>query len=446
MLCDKVNAVIRRYAMLEAGDKVLVAFSGGADSVALLHFLKTSGYAVSAIHVNHGIRGEEADGDEDFCECFCRDRSIPFFSVRLDVPAEAKRTGEGMEEAARRLRYREIDSLMQREKFRAAATAHHADDNMETVLFNLTRGSGIKGAAGIPPVRDSYIRPMIDCTRDDILGYCRDNALEFVTDSTNLDTDYTRNFIRHNIAPLIKRINPDAASAFCRFSASARRDDELLCRMAADIPCDSDRAYLASLHDSLLIRFIYLRCEELSFTPVSRAVQQLIYAIRSGNDYKCVDMGRGFRAVCDRQRVYLTEEREEISMSEPVALNEGENDLGAYGRIYIAHSRDEAVEFENIYKISINTRLKFDKIKGSLFARSRREGDSYRSFGMTKSLKKLYNSRKLSVRQRNLLPLICDSEGIVWIPGFAPCDRARNGNAEDTNIVYIGYKGKENDT
>lgn len=441
MLCNKIKAVIRRYEMLGDGDRVLVAFSGGADSVALLYFLKAEGYAPSAIHVNHGIRGEEADGDEDFCRCFCRDHSIPFFSVKLDVPGEAKASGEGMEEAARRLRYSEIDKLMQSEGFDKAATAHHADDNMETVLFNLTRGSGIRGAAGIPPIRDRYIRPLIDCTRDDILGYCRDNSLEFVTDSTNLDTDYTRNFIRHRVSPLIKRINPDAASAFGRFSEFARRDDELLCTMAADISADADRATLAALHDSLLVRYIYLRCDEYSLTPASKAAVQLIQAIRSGNDYKCVDMGSGIKAVCDRQSVRLIREGEdEIPALDKTALKPGENDLGIFGRIYIAESREQAEEFENIYKISINTRLKFDKIKDNLFARSRRDGDSYRSSGMTKSLKKLYNSRKLGVRQRNLLPLICDSEGIVWIPGFAPCDRVKSGR-EDKDILYIGYKG-----
>lgn len=439
ILSEKIRAVIKRYSMLSPGERVAVAFSGGADSVALLYFLANEGYDVLAIHVNHGIRGDEADGDEDFCRYFCEKRDIPFFCVHIDVPAEAKKTGEGLEETARRLRYAAIEDIMTKSPVTKTATAHHADDNIETVIFNLTRGSSIKGAGGIPPVRDCYIRPLIECTREEILSYCKENSLDFVTDSTNYDTDYTRNFIRHRISPLLREINPSAATAFANFSASARRDSDLLDSMAGDIPKDISRKELGELHPALLTRFIYLRMEELGHIPQRRSTEQLISAISAGNEYKCVDMGENIKAVCDRQRVYFVKDGIGTYLNN-TPLDEGENILGDFGIIYIAKSKEYWQELKNIYNLSIYTTIGFDKIKGNIFARSRIDGDSYRYAGMTRTLKKLFNSKKLTVYQRNRLPIICDKEGIVWVPGFAAADNVKT-NKENENILYIGYKG-----
>ncbi|MBE6573607.1 MAG: tRNA lysidine(34) synthetase TilS [Ruminococcaceae bacterium] len=443
MFSLKVDFALEHYNMLEKEDKIVVAFSGGADSVALLHYLNKKGLRPSAIHVNHGIRGDEADGDEDFCRDFCEKNSIPFCAVHIDVPAEAKKRGEGLEETARKMRYAEIEMLMEKQGIAKAATAHHADDNIETVLFNISRGSGIKGAGGIPPVRDRYIRPLIECSRDEILAYCKENSLEYVTDSTNSDTDYTRNFIRHEIAPLLKRINPELCSAFTRFSSHARRDNELLDTMARDIPSDISRGELISLHPALLTRFIYLRCDELSYIPNSKSVDQLISALSMGNEYKRVDMGAGITAVCDRQRLYFIRDKKEDSL-DPVILKKGKNSLGYYGNIYIAEDSEQWKAVCESVSITAHTKLSKDNISGEITARSRLDGDSYRCGGMTRSLKKLYNSKKLTVTQRNRLPVICDKEGIVWIPGFMPRDSVKI-NKNEENILYIGYSGEKND-
>lgn len=438
MLCEKVRSALKKYSMIEKDEKLAIAFSGGADSVSLLHFFKDQGYEPSAIHVNHGIRGDEADGDEDFCRDFCKKNSIPFFAVHIDVPAEAKKRGEGLEETARKMRYAEIEKITAENGIQKVATAHHADDNMETLIFNITRGSSLKGAGAIPPVRGQYIRPLIECTREDVIEYCNIHDLEYVTDSTNLSTDYTRNFIRHEIIPKLKQINPDAANSFSRFTASARRDEDFIQSEVAKYSENTERQVLAALHPSLLTRFIYNSADKYGVVPAQKAVDQLIFALKAGNEYKSVDMGENLKAVCDRNSLrFEMSKAKDQEKQEPRALVLGKNDLGNMGHFYLSTCSETFDKVIKIYNISTHTRVNFDKIKGNLYVRHRQNGDSYRYGGITRSLKKLLNEKKLTVKERNSLPLVCDDNGIVWIPSFPIRDDLKTNSKE--KILYIGY-------
>mgnify|MGYP003295377788 CR=1 FL=1 len=180
-----------------------------------------------ASHINHGIRGEEAERDALFSKTFSESLGVNFKMIKVDCIGEAKKTGETVEETGRRLRYEFWDSLCE-DKNTVIATAHNSNDNAETVIFNITRGSALSGAKGIPPKRDNIIRPLILCTREEIEGYCKENNLSFVTDSTNLTVDYTRNRIRHNILPELEKVNSGVVEAFTRFSESVRIDDNYL--------------------------------------------------------------------------------------------------------------------------------------------------------------------------------------------------------------------------
>ncbi len=433
-MIDKIKNTIKKYDMLSYGDSVAVAFSGGADSTALLDILHKSGIKVSAIHVNHMIRGAEADSDEEFCRQFCKARDIPFFCHRIDVPLEAEKSGEGLEEAARRLRYSAIEETVAQEGIAKVATAHHADDNAETVIFNIVRGSGTKGGCGIPPVRDIYIRPLIEVTRDEIVTYCKENSLGYVTDSTNLSTDYTRNFIRLEIMPRLKEINPDAAGAMGRFSDHLRRDNEAL---EALVPEKSDRNALSALPDAILSRYIRKECHVFNLTPSAPSVEYLIGAIRSGNRYIVTDMGNGVSAVCDRNSVSFRKGITE-STHKQFIINDGIFSLDGFGKFLVTCNGDGNGHLTKEY--SDFTYLNADRIKGDITVRSRRDGDRYSYCGMTHSLKKLFNSRKIPVEQRANIPLICDESGILWIPGFPPRDDVKS-NKKEKNAIYIGYKG-----
>ena len=225
-----VAEAIEKYKMLNAGDAVTVGLSGGADSCALVHVMFTLreefGISVSACHINHNLRGAESDSDEAFVRKLCAELGIPLEVYNIDVKG-ALGKHESIEEAARRLRYECFDNA--RKKFGSKlATAHTANDNAETVLMNMIRGTGTKGLAGIPPVREYFIRPLILCSRDQTEEYCRMNGIDYVTDSTNLIDDCTRNRIRHKVLPMLREFNPSIVEAITRMTAAVADDEAFM--------------------------------------------------------------------------------------------------------------------------------------------------------------------------------------------------------------------------
>lgn len=229
---------------------VAVALSGGADSVSLLRALLESanslGITLRACHLNHGLRGEESDRDEEFCKLLCEKLRIPIHTKRIDVKA-IQNKHEGVENTARRARYaffREINESTGA----VIATAHTASDNAETVLLNLTRGTGLRGLCGIPPRREFIIRPLLNVTRDDVERYLEILGQDFVTDRTNFSTDYTRNKIRLNVVPQLEKINPAFAKTVMRMCEASREDCEFLEEFAerALIEAKSERGYDAA--------------------------------------------------------------------------------------------------------------------------------------------------------------------------------------------------------
>ena len=221
----------------EVPPTVLLGLSGGADSVTLLHLLLADGLSVAAAHLNHGIRGAEADRDEQFCRDLCVSLGVPLYVERADIPAVCRETGEGTEEAARRIRYAFFTDLMQKEQIRVLCTAHNADDNAETVLLHLCRGTTPRGACGIPPVREipegTVLRPILRMSRKEILTYCREKGLSYVTDSTNADVTYARNRIRAKVLPELEHINPEFLRAVTAFTEAERADSAYLDALAA---------------------------------------------------------------------------------------------------------------------------------------------------------------------------------------------------------------------
>ena len=265
--------IIKNSMLPENVSTVVAGLSGGADSVCLLSVLNSLkndfGFNLIAVHVNHGIRGEEAKRDEIFSENYCKKLGIPFKLFSYDCPLEAKKTGEGLEECGRRLRYQSFNSVCPNDNYRIA-TAHNANDNAETVLFNISRGSSLKGACGIPSVRDNIIRPVLFASREQIEKFCNDNSLEYITDSTNNSDDYSRNKIRHCVLPVLSEINHGAISSFTRFSQNAKEDSDYLEKIACKSYNESNISknefnltYLKELDVAVLKRVICKITEKL---------------------------------------------------------------------------------------------------------------------------------------------------------------------------------------
>ena len=235
-----VRHTIRQYHMLPDGARVLCGLSGGADSVSLVLCLQELGYQVCACHLNHGMRGTQADADEAFCRDFCEKHNIPFVSERCDVFAEAERRKLSAETAAREMRYDFFARCAERMQVPYLATAHTADDNLETMLFHLIRGTGSAGLAGIPPVRGSIVRPLIAVERRQIERFLIERGQNWCTDATNLDDSCTRNKIRHHVIPALRDIEPCAARHALEAAQLVRQDNTYLDAQA--------REELAAMH------------------------------------------------------------------------------------------------------------------------------------------------------------------------------------------------------
>ena len=223
-----------KLANTEPDTKVLLAFSGGADSMVLLDMMQKEypNTPILLAHVNHGIRGMEALRDRDFCESVAKERGLEIAFLDVDVPTLAKERGQSLEEAAREVRYAFFTDLMREREIPLLLTAHHADDHLETVLFRLSRGTGLSGLCGIAPIRsfgEGYlVRPLLGFTKKEILQYCKEQGLDFVTDSTNADTTYARNRIRADVLPVMEDLYADVSHRAVRMSVEFAEDDDLL--------------------------------------------------------------------------------------------------------------------------------------------------------------------------------------------------------------------------
>lgn len=229
----EAEALARRFDMLPEGALVLAAVSGGADSLSLLHWLHARGVRVAAAHLHHGLRGAAADADEAFVRDFCAARGVPFYAERADVRALAARDGVSIEEAGRKARYDFLERMAAATGASRVATAHHADDNAETLLFQLVRGAR-SGLGGIAPVRGIYIRPFLTLTRARIEAYAEANGLAYRFDETNGDDAYARNYIRHEILPRLTALNAAAATHIAETARTLRAEGEFLDALAAE--------------------------------------------------------------------------------------------------------------------------------------------------------------------------------------------------------------------
>ena len=275
--------------MLSPGDTAVVGLSGGADSsalmLALIELKDELGITVRACHINHNLRGAESDGDEQFVRRLCEEREIPLTVFSVDVKAASEKH-ESLEETARRLRYEKFGELCAQGV--KLATAHTANDNAETVLMNMIRGTGTKGLAGIPPVRDCFIRPLIFCTREDTERYCREKGVEFVTDSSNLSDDYTRNRIRHNVIPALEQFNPSFIAAVTRMTRAVGEDQAFLDAYAAEcaekcaLGAGYDSRRLRELPPSILFRVIAAELKKNGVEPTMLRVEQCREIIGKG--------------------------------------------------------------------------------------------------------------------------------------------------------------------
>ena len=413
-MLKKVKEACSRFNLLENAGHITGALSGGADSMALLYALfnlkdELGIQKLSAAHFNHQIRGAEALRDQNFVEAQCKKLGVELYLGSADVPSFAKEHRLSMELAARELRYEFFDSI----DTDAIATAHTASDNIETVIFNIARGTALSGLCGIPPKRLKYIRPLILCTRGEIENYCAENKIEFVTDSTNLCDDYTRNKIRHSVVPVLKSFNASAETAVSRMTATIREDEDFINSVAQK---QFDALFL---NGELSVK----NFKELHPAIAKRVIAKYLSAVNTETDNFHINriyeicLSGGKTSIADNKTAAV---RDFILKIEP--------EKKPVPEFEVKFSKQKNDLFQNnkkVHNLLLKNILDCDRIVGTLVVRGRAEGDRVRlkNKNCTKTLKKLFCEYKIPNEQRSVWPVIADDLGVVWIYKIGVADR-----------------------
>ncbi|MEG6520639.1 tRNA lysidine(34) synthetase TilS [Desulfotomaculum sp. 1211_IL3151] len=444
---ERVYTEIARHKMVTEGQRVIVGVSGGPDSVVLLHILycleKRLGISLYAAHLNHMFRGEEAKGDALFVQAICSQWGIPCISEERDVPAYARCNGLSSQVAARELRYQFFCDVLHKAQGHKIALAHHANDQAESVLMNIFRGSGLKGLGGIAPMRDNlYIRPLLKIRRDEIEQYCQQHGLSYRIDSSNLKTKYRRNKLRHHLIPLLEKdYAPGIVAILSRMADQIREEDEFLEGLAYEMyqkvlldmngsALVLNRKELMNQSTVLLRRIIRIAYQQLHGTKQGIAfehVDNLINHLKRGGAERMIEMPAGIKVRLALDRVDFSKD---LIGSQPTKAS---YQLELPGSVTIENmkvstrimNKDEMPLTPQ--KLPLNmAAIDYHRVAQPLEVRFRQAGDVFIPFGLGRKvkLKKFMIDRKIPKHLRDKIPLIVekDSQRIIWVAGIRLAD------------------------
>lgn len=420
-MTDLFKQTVKKYNLIEKGDRILIGLSGGADSVCLALLLselkEEYNLTLSAVHINHGLRGEEADRDMNFCIDFCKKNNLPLKVYKEDIESGAKLAKKGIEEYAREKRY-EIFKIEAKDG--KIATAHNLDDVAETLIFNITRGASLKGISSIPAKRGNIIRPLIETPRENIEKYLEEENQSFVVDSSNNENDYSRNKIRHLVIPVLKEINPAFLQSVLRIKNSSEEYSEYFYE-------NSQKLYKENIS-----------VENLLEKPKAEIYEYIKYFVfeNSGLKLDGVHLDSCFSVLKNGGKTSLPEgksfvvENNKIFVKSDFKNTAEEFSFVAQGTVKTPYNEYsfEKVDAEyfknnkNVYNLFLNNIIDCDKICDSLILRNRKPGDTVKLKNRPKKqIKTLYNEKKISVENRCKLAVLQQGDKIVWAENIGVC-------------------------
>ena len=427
------------------GKRICVAISGGVDSVSLLHYLKgretECGYTLCAVHCEHGIRGEESLAGARFVEEICIQQGVTLYRFSEDCPARAKRDKQSLETAARNFRKEAFDRLLLEGKTDFIATAHHKNDDAETVLFRLMRGTSLTGVGGMVEVNGQIIRPFLSWTRAEIEAYAKESGLAYCEDCTNFELDATRNKLRLNVLPLMEEAVPGTVENLVRFSQLALEDDGLLYEYA--------KALLTETEEDIMVAFcekkpLFRRACLLALKALG--VERDYTALHLEKAYALQGLERGARlsfpkgVVAEKMeagvRFYIPREESFIEKSPMQAFTQKGFDGGRY-EVKVSL---EPIEVDKEWRV---LQVDGEKIPAAAVYRFREEGDFIQRFGGgKKTLKKILNEEKTPVAEREYLPLIAEESGEVYVVCGVEISEKVKVTADTKKPLYISIRKK----
>lgn len=414
--------------LFSSGDVVAVALSGGKDSVCLLHLLlslrEELNITVKAVHVDHSIRGKDSENDANFVKNYCEKLGVLVKVFKVDAPRFSKQNNLSLEQGARALRYGVFKSVLDSGFANLVATAHHKNDNFESLLFNIFRGTGLKGAGGIPSKNGGVVRPLLSVTREEIDRYVQENNLPFTQDLTNFSSEFSRNYIRNEIVPKIVERFPNAVNAGAKFSAICKEEDEFLQKLSSEIITQKDgKLYIPLSSDGVLVK---------------RAIILALSRLGLEKDYEYVHVLDVFNLKNLQSGAKITLPKSIVAQKEYDTIvlyidNEQKNQTVYPFRVGIFDFDGAIYEISSIYG---NLKFDGDKIPKDAVIRTRRDGDVFKKFGGgTKKLKEFFIDRKIPLSIRDKLPLIAKDNTVYLVFGVEISDDIKI-TSETTNILY----------
>ncbi len=423
---------IDRESLIENRDKVLIALSGGPDSVFLLHFLYKNltrlGIELFACHVNHNLRGKDSDADELFCKKTCDELGVKYFSASVDVKSVAKKNKLSIEEAARDLRYDEFNRIAEENKLNKIATAHNKNDNAETVLLNLFKGTGLSGLSGIPIKRDNIIRPLLCLNKIEILEYLKENEIEYRIDRSNLQNDFKRNFIRNELVPKIeKEINPSLNEALFNSSQIFRNSDVVLKKHIETI----SEKYFSQTANSLEVDLKLI--DDLGIEILGEALKfnlenHFNYSFTYDDLLKLRDLSEnqtGKRVILNKNIEAFKERGSIIFVRSELSPEKSESILKVGHQVSFAGQTFGIEKIDNFSIHDINNEKYSEYICGDDFEeefviRRWRNGDKFKPLGMNnfKKVSDFLNEQHVPANQKKKQLLLINRNNIVWVIGL----------------------------
>lgn len=420
---EQIQQYIIQHQLLSGEKPVVVGISGGADSVALLHILVSLGYKCIAAHCNFNLRGDESFRDEQFTIDFTKRLQVPLCKISFETNKYAQENRLSVEMAARELRYRWFEELLNTYDADAVAVAHHRDDSVETLLINLTRGSGLTGLTGIKPKNGNVVRPLLYVSREDIYAYIENNGLEYVTDSSNSSDIYTRNFIRLKVIPLLEEINPSVKASLAR-TANHLYDASLIYNHSIE---EARKVIIQNnrLSISALLSFpapATILYEMLKPYGFSRTVCESIFTVLEKDSGK-IFYSSTHRLLKDRSDLLIDVLSGEESKAYLINLEDDNVDLPV-------ELKPEIVVIKEDYQIEKDRKFAyfdFDKLSFPLVLRHWQEGDWFVPFGMKgkKKISDYFNDKKFSLFDKEKTWLLCSGQDVIWIVGERTDNRYR---------------------
>jgi tRNA(Ile)-lysidine synthase len=415
---EKVKQNLLQHNMIQAGETICCALSGGADSVSLLRCLlqlaEPLQLQITAVHVNHQLRGAESERDADFCIALCQALQVPLQVVRCDVMQYAAEQRCSVETAARACRYAAFAAVTADH----IATAHTASDNLETMLHRVIRGSGLRGLAGIPPIRDRYIRPLLCVTRTEVETFLQSLGQDYVTDSTNETDAYTRNRIRHNLIPQMQQLNPSLEQTSIGMLTALQTEQDYLAQQAtmAFQQCrtaDNTLSGLLALHPAMQLRCMMLLLEQYGISYDAARLQRLQQMLRT--DGIC-NVTAQYDVCCRQGNFSIIERKQPAPAVIPKQLQLGENQL--FSGFLLEATLIPVEKCQNpsiVHKKLSKMILDYDKIKGVILLQGRQYGDQVQFAGHrgVSSVKRLIQ-KQVPLQRRQTLHFLADETGTIF--------------------------------